>query len=342
MDEPAPAHPRRRHHHEGHHRANVSSQSVKRGGGGKIRERVPLVVNTQGWIKGLGADLLSKLKTDSEPTHVCSFVSAFDGDDSAGHSDGGSHLQPQQRHVYDAAPCADENLPYRLLALPPAPPNPLESKWTASDYRTLSFVSYFYSNLAAAAPVRSSTSSPTSVLSSVWQFTSPLIARPPYALDWRRQAGQISAVHLAEGHDVLYEHVLHALNGSFVAIVESTSSTGDSPSVSTSFPFDPSSAPPNPANSRALGLGLVRSIDPSTSTLHLLTPVPPPPSSISLVKASLDVPLALMLDHTASDVDRERGLMGVSWKDVPFLSIEEGEGAGRRRVRRNLMRRAHG
>jgi len=48
-----------------------------------------------------------------------------------------------------------------------------------------------------------------------------------------------------------------------------------------------------------------------------------------------------MLDHTASESEREQGLRGVEWKEVPFLSIEEGEGAGRRRVRRNLMRRGH-
>jgi polynucleotide 5'-hydroxyl-kinase GRC3/NOL9 len=48
-----------------------------------------------------------------------------------------------------------------------------------------------------------------------------------------------------------------------------------------------------------------------------------------------------MLDHTASESERELGLRGVEWKEVPFLSIEEGEGAGRRRVRRNLMRRGH-
>lgn len=331
IDEPVPSNPRRRHRHQAAQPHAKSSE-----GGGKVRERVPLVINTQGWVKGLGADLLSKLKAESRPTHVCSFVSPYDnGEDTGGYSDGGSYGQQQS---YEAN---EEGLPYQLYSLPAAPSNPLESKWTASDYRTLSFVSYFHSNLATSP---SATLSPCSTFPSTWDFSAPLIAKTPYSLDWTRQAGQVTSVHLLDGDDISYEHVLHALNGTFVALVETVatpetlSSTDSSPR---SFPYDPTSTIPAFSTSRTLGLGLVRSILPSTTSLHLLSPIPPPSSSISLVKGSLEVPLALMLDHTASESEREQGLRGVEWKEVPFLSIEEGEGAGRRRVRRNLMRRGH-
>ncbi|GAA5982354.1 hypothetical protein JCM5350_006155 [Sporobolomyces pararoseus] len=334
IGEPIPSNPRRRHHHQA---SQIPSKSVQTTGG-KVRERVPLVINTQGWVKGLGADLLAKLKAESQPTHVCSFVSPFDsnGEDSGGYSDGGSYVQQQQYELSH-----EEGLPYQLFTLPAAPSNPLESKWTASDYRTLSFVSYFHSDLA----ISRATTSPSSTFPSSWNFSSPLLARIPYSLDWKREAGQISSVHLLDGDDISYEHVLHALNASFVAIVDpnalsETSSTLPT-STTRSFPYDPSSTISPPSSSRALGLGLIRSISPSTTSLHLLTPIPPPSTTVSLVKGSLELPLALMLDHTASESEREQGLKGVDWKEVPFLSIEEGEGAGRRRVRRNLMRRGH-
>ncbi|GAA5899984.1 polynucleotide 5'-hydroxyl-kinase [Sporobolomyces salmoneus] len=327
LDEPVPSNPRRRHHY--HSQNQPRSSGV--GAGGKVRERVPLVINTQGWVKGLGGDLLAKLKAESQPTHVCSFVSPYDSEDNGGYSDG-------QQPEFVSVAAQEDNLPYRLFTLPAAPSNPLESKWTASDYRTLSFVSYFHSNLIDAP----TDSSPSSLFPSTWNFSSPLIAQTPYSLDWKREAGQISSVHLLDGEDIPYENILHVLNGSLVAIVETSSSPDAVPLPSTSsFPYDPTSTVPSPSVSRSLGLGLIRSINPSSTSLHLLTPIPPPSSSISLVKGSLELPLALMLDHTASEAEREQGLKGVSWKDVPFLSVEEGEGAGRRRVRRNLMRRGH-
>jgi len=331
IDEPVITHSRRRHR-DAHQAPSTPSSN-----NGKVRERVPLVINTQGWVKGLGADLLTKLKAASQPTHVCSFVSMME-EENGGYSDngGGSSSGPafSQRQAF-----AEEGLPYHLYTLPAAPMNALESKWTASDYRTLSFTSYFHSLFKET--LLSASSGPTSTLPDRWDFSSPLIAQTPYSLDWNPSNGQISSVHLLDGDDVAYEHVLHCLNGSLVAIVESTSPSESTPNDPSSFPYDPLSPVPHPSTSRALGLGLIRSISPSSTSLHLLTPIPPPSTAISLVKGSLEVPLTLMLDHTASESEREQGLKGENWREVPFLSIEEGEGAGRRRVRRNLMRRGH-
>ncbi|GAA5942704.1 polynucleotide 5'-hydroxyl-kinase [Sporobolomyces koalae] len=327
IDEPTPAHSRRRHR-------QASPTVISPSTNGKVRERVPLVINTQGWVKGLGADLLAKLKEASRPTHVCSFVSVVD-DDMGAFSDGGPGLSlAQEQH----APA--EGLPYQLYTLPGAPTNPLESKWTASDYRTLSLVSYFHSDFVTPLTIPTA---PESTLPASWDFSAALVARTPFNVNWTREAGQISTVHLLDGDDIGYEHVLHALNGSLVAIVESTSTVplAIEPSSQSSFPYDPFAPTPSPLTSRAIGLGLVRSIAPSTTSLHVLTPIPTPSTRVSLVKGSLEVPLAILLDHHAVETEREQGLCGENWKDVPFLSIEDGEGAGRRRVRRNVMRRGH-
>ncbi|GAA5904333.1 hypothetical protein JCM5296_005259 [Sporobolomyces johnsonii] len=321
LDEPTPAFSRRRHH---------GAQAATPKSNGKIRERVPLVVNTQGWVKGLGADLLAKLKAESQPTHVCSFI-AVDEEGAAQGYDGGAAYAQQQAD-------AEQGLPYHLITLPTAPPTPLESKWTAADLRTLSYVSYFHSMFIPSSSSPSST--PLSTFPVAWTFARPLLAQPPYVLDWTAAAQQLSSVHLLDGDDIAYELVLHALNGSIVALVDHSPQTDDASSTKRNpVPYDPLSPRPSPSTSRALGLALIRSISPASSSLHLLTPVPPPAGPVALVKGALELPLPLMLDYGAGEGEREKGIAGVAWREVPFLSVEEGEYGGRRRVRRNLMRR---
>ncbi|BGP35016.1 Polynucleotide 5'-hydroxyl-kinase grc3 [Rhodotorula toruloides] len=303
-----------------HRRGQPADISTRADSPGRYRKRVPLVINTQGWVKGLGADLLAKLKAESQPSHIFSFVEALESGPSAFED-----AAPAQPAYSIVPPSADA--PYFLASLPPAPPSPLESKWSAVDLRTLSLVSYFHSVQSARLPA--------------WDFTTPLIGLAPYDFDWRAERGQVAQVHVVEGADIAYELVLHALNGSVVALVQETSPAPSA--TSRPFPYDPSAPLPSPSTSRALGLAVVHSISPSTSTLHLLTPVPPPflasSAPLSLVKGPLDLPIALMLDFTASPADAEQGIAGVEWAEVPYLSVDAAEGAGRRRVRRNLMRR---
>ncbi|BGP11033.1 Polynucleotide 5'-hydroxyl-kinase grc3 [Rhodotorula toruloides] len=302
------------------HRRGQPADDSTRSSSGRYRERVPLVINTQGWVKGLGADLLAKLKAESQPSHIFSFADAAEYGSSASY--GAELAQP----AYSVMP-PSADAPYFLASLPPAPPSPLESKWSAVDLRTLSLVSYFHSLRSGKLPA--------------WDFSTPLIGVAPYEFDWRAEQGQVAQVHIVDGADIAYEHVLHALNGSVVALVQETSPAPSA--ASRPFPYDPSAALPSPSTSHALGLAVIHSISPATSTLHLLTPVPASvlasSAPLSLVKAPLDLPIALMLDFTASPAEAEQGIAGVEWAEVPYLSVDAAEGAGRRRVRRNLMRR---
>ncbi|GAA5973063.1 hypothetical protein JCM11641_000394 [Rhodosporidiobolus odoratus] len=325
VDEPAPA-ARRRRGRFAAQQAGEEAQGTK----SKVRERVPLVVNTQGWVKGMGADLLTKLKAAASPTAVFSFA--------ASHDDA----------PIDPYAAAGQEPPYHLLVLPPAPPaSPLESKYSAADYRTMSLVSYFHTLYATAG------SDPT--LPSGWDFTHSLVATSPYPLSWRADDNHLHSVHLvapgiANG-EIRYEHILHAVNGAVVALCTAPSGGEDRPTRP--FPYDPSlPSPPPPRTSRALGLALIHSITPSTSTLNLLTPLPPTllasSTPLILVSGALELPVALMLDYSAgvSGAVREVGVGGVEWASggVPFLvKGEEGNATvgvgGKRRVRRNLMRR---
>lgn len=281
----------------------------------RISTRVPLVVNTQGWVKGLGADLLTQLKADVRPTRVFSF-------------DTMEEEVPEWRST--------QPIPTTRLSVSPS--TPLESKWSAADLRTLAFIAYFH----GVYPSAESSRQHSNVFPSAWNFEQSLISRTPIALDWRPEAGQLDSVHVL--HDTVpHQQILYALNGSIVALATPSSTTTDSdtpPSATARFPYVGSDRSPL---ARAAGLAILRSIDPATSTLHLLTPLAARHlggEPLVLVKGSIDLPIPLMLDHTASEGNQMRGLCGSDWKDVPYLSLDAAEVGGRRRVRRNLMRRS--
>ena len=342
----------------------------------KIRDRVPLIINTQGWVKGLGADLLTKLKAEARPSHMLLFEpsAVVGGDDMAaggaddrgnwsaasgsggGSGKGGDPPLPNteyQRMEPSSSSSSSSSSSYAVIRLAGAPSSPLDSKWSAADLRTLAFISYFHSIFPSASHHDGRT---TNLFPLSWDFTSPLVSRTPFAVDWTIGQGQITGVHLLDS-DVPYEQVLYALNGSIVALVQPSEEGGEvnaeEPQNATSMTttntnaFPLLSSPPLPGTSRALGLALIRSIDPSCQTLHLVTPVPIISSSgsgagatpVLLVKGALDLPLPLQLDFNATEVESARGVCGTEWKDVPYLSVEGNEPAGRKKVRRNLMRR---
>lgn len=281
----------------------------------RIRDRVPLIINTQGWVKGLGADLLAKLKGESRPTHLFHFDLPVE-----------EGPEPSWNDSSFAVDSSDQS--YQIFRMEAAPSTPLDAKWSAADLRTLAFISYFHAVLPPP-----SSPSPTNAFPTHWDFSLPLVSKVPYALDWT--SDDLSSVHILDA-EIAYAHVLHALNGSVVALVLPSSSP---PALDTSFPYSPRAPLPTPPTSRCVGLALVRSIDPSSTTLHLLTPVHPScvAEPVALVKGAVELPIPLMLDFLATEQEAQRGVAGVEWREVPYLGVE-GEG-GRKKVRRNLMRR---
>ncbi|GAA6023486.1 hypothetical protein JCM10207_006214 [Rhodosporidiobolus poonsookiae] len=299
----------------------------------KVADRVPLVVNTHGWVKGLGADLLQRVKSVVQPSVVLSFTSPDAADEPYAPEHAGS--QSRCRTVY----------------LPPAPPSPLESKFSPADYRLLSLVSHLHALFPSPSPASASSFSTQQV--TAWDFSLPLVRRAPLAVPLSPLAGAVGAVHLVgpSAGEVGSKHVLHVLNGAVVALVASPSSTPSSSKV----PYDPHAPPPNPATSRALGLAVVRSLAPSAQgppVAHFVTPIP---ASVLAAHAPLavvcatgaqgtqELPLPLMLDYSASaSAGAKEGEGVVEGGEAPWLSREEefkGQVGGKRRVRRNLMRR---
>jgi len=261
----------------------------------RIADVVPLVVNTHGWNKGLGADLTLKIQEMVSATDIVDF-------------------EPE--------PTDPASSTVRLHTVSPVDSS-LNANYTASDFRVLNIMSYFYGTGDGR-----------------WDTSLPLCAVPP----WEVGPEALDAVVLAcpGGEDVPSFELATALNGGIVALVSAEPGALDIPDTESStnapplLPYKQATASPNPLLSRCIGLGLVRYA--SADSIHLLTPVSPADLAQCrvLVKGELELPVVGWLDHHAVD----GRIAGIPRDGVPYLQWDAGDGVGatRRKVRRNLMR----
>lgn len=317
----------------------------------RVLHTIPLVINTQGWVKGMGADLLAKVLELAQPTHIYAF-------------------QQQQHSDHGASPGSSSSLEYRQHPPPPPPPphsrsysltpiSPsLSVRYTPADLRALALLSCMHASPA---------SSPSSDKSApcYWSTAIPLAAIPPWEIDCTRASASIVLV-ASGGEDVPPEELIHALSPGLVGLVRFNDPGLGDGAVAEDCYIQGAPAP-SPLVSECVGLGLIRFAS-TTSTsaskslvIHLVTPVPP--ASLAqvrvLVKGDMELPVWAMLDYS-SPIDPQEGgettattttamtppgLFGHDWAKVPFLQWGDGGKAGgargvdKRRVRRNVMRR---
>lgn len=285
-----------------HYEQHVMRPEEETEADGRRSDLVPLVINTYGWSKGLGADLFQSIYDITRPAVILRLghatVSVSEAEEVAG----------PRIHQLDSISDALST-----------------SKITAADARVLMLLSYMYSNAS----------------SSTWSFDKPLVSQTPLTLDWTSSA--LQSIHIIP-EEVAYEHALYALNGSLVAVLVSTTEEELEPRLP-GFPYDPQYPLPSPAETTCLGYALIRSIDPSTTSLHILTPIPIQQLNkpVMLVKAEIELPVVAMLDQQQILSGREAdSVCGVEWEGVPYLTLDIGEGAGaaKRRARRNLQRKS--
>lgn len=285
----------------------------------RISEIVPLVINTQGWVKGLGADLLLEIERLAEPSHTFTFAES-----SGAEADGDQSFQGEDL-TYEESDMHLRSGFGVVFPLQPIPVTPLLSRFTASDMRTLSTISYLHSRAAESDHV-------------FWDFSGPLASHAPWQVSTDTVFKEVYIT--GEGSDgVLEEDLVLALNNRLVALVERTDGTSEG------F-YTPGCSLPSPNETHCLGVGLIRSISPDGKTIHLLTPLPAAVlSRVSIMIAGeLELPVCGMLDwrlptHAST---RPTSLFGVPWEDVPFLveGKDQGVGMARRKFRRNIMRRS--
>lgn len=292
---------------------------------GRRGDAVPLVINTQGWVKGLGEELLRSLEAVAEPSHVFAFE-AVSEDLPPGWTASPVH------QAMDLPFCAPwENVVSRgpthtVITVEPAPSSPLQARYSAADMRALATVAYLHQR------------------GNRWDFSVPVLGMRPWVTQLGN-GGALRAVYLTgEGADaVLPADLPLALNGSLVGLIETET---DAPADGTYV-----SARPQPSVEEAtlLGVALVRAVRASEDSiaLQLVTPLSPEElqRATALVRnGALELPTCAMLDwreRVPGGGVSEDGLAGVRWDDVPFFDAAgvDAVGAGRRRVRRNLQRK---
>ncbi|KAI0637595.1 hypothetical protein C8Q77DRAFT_1047087 [Trametes polyzona] len=306
----------------------------------RISSSIPLVVNTMGWTKGLGADLARRIEEILEPSDI--FVCAgMSFDDEFGY--GGHEPAPPSVHVpHSGGP--------RIHSIESVSQDTSASHYTAADHRNLSILSYFHATFPQAA-LPSPYASPTP---SYWNTGLPLCAQPPYEVDFQVAFDKLILTG-AGSEDVVQSEVHRALNCAVVALVTCEPGTLDlnlfpdadadtCSNAASPFKYEQGAPPPPPSTSRCLGLGLVRAVSPPSASkvsIQLLTPVPQQllAEARVLVMGELQLPVWGMLDYRTLDTGGD--IAGYERGRVPYLRWGKGEGAGgeRRRVRRNLMRK---
>lgn len=276
----------------------------------RITSIVPLVINTQGWVKGLGADLLGKIHEAAEPTHLFTFdAPTWNGEDSAT-----PKIVAQPKDVSS----------HNLTAIPAT-----TSKLTPADLRIIATMSYLHAKFTPGKPMGVG-----------WSTTLPLCKQEPWEITTNVV---LDAVVLTGpgGEDVVADELVRALNCGLVGLVAVEPGEYDTTHPTGTIPYSQGAAPPSPFTSECVGLGFIRAVSHDLHTMHLLSPIPIDMLTRAriMVKGEMEIPIWAMFDYT--DVDAEKGLCGVDWAQVPYLQwgASTGAGASKRRIRRNVMRR---
>ncbi|KAF8919529.1 hypothetical protein CPB85DRAFT_1212482 [Mucidula mucida] len=278
-----------------------------------INDSIPLVINTMGWTKGLGADLLIKIHEIAQPSQIFEIEAPVFDDWMQPTS------APSREHVH-------------LLKPIPQPQNPV---YSATDIRTISLLSYFH----AIFPTAPQSDTYRQLTATSWNTSLPLCAQAPYEVQTSTAIDQVVLTG-AGAEDVVADQVATALNVALVGLVSCEPGALDTILPGTSIPYAQGVSAPSPMSSTCQGLALIRSLSPQGDVLHVLTPTPPALlcDARVLVKGEMELPVWGMLDFRSKP---EEGVAGVDMSKVPFLQWERARGIGaeKRKVRRNLMRR---
>jgi len=310
--------------------ADSSSLSTRR------NDVVPLVINTQGWVKGLGEDLLRSIESQAAPTHVFAFEHPVLPEEEA-YGPTQSYSPPYNPGLLPPEQGGSAE-PARLFVLEPAPVSPLQARYTGADMRILSMISYLHGRRASD--------------QSEWDLSVPLGAIPPVEVSVGK-AGPIKQVFLiGEGADGVHPEDLElALNGSIVAlgrnnVVAANAQNGEDDVYVTGRPL------PSHDDMNVFGLGLVRAIrredalDGPRYTLQVITPLGGDvleKVNCIVKNGAIELPTCGLLDWRGVGEKGEKVFGAVlEGGEVPFLEkggMGGGVGWERKRVRRNLQRR---
>ncbi|KAL5488415.1 GRC3 [Sanghuangporus weigelae] len=321
----------------------------------RIVDVIPLVVNTMGWLKGLGADLARRIEELVAPTNI--FMTRSEG------SVADRDLRMEPLAFPTVSPDGTHSARSRTLEVEAISPSTQAARYTAADWRTLSLMSYFHSAPSTtqyrALPECTELPDPVDLDPReplcTWKCQLPLVAQIPYSISPAEAIDNVILVG-AGMEDVVPSEIARVLNGAVVALVSCDANLAGSYPQAISLaglPYTQAAAPPDPSASNCIGLALVRSLSPSllasegqrnseNGVIHLLTPVPlaliVATSARCFVKGEIELPIWGMLDYREFEHGDPRAH---KISGVPYLQWSKSEaiGAERRKVRRNIMRK---
>lgn len=310
----------------------------------RIYDAIPLVVNTMGWTKGLGADLNTRIEEFVEASHT------FDID---GAEEKGWPSLPQSQSVPQLPTVLSfiQTNVRRSVKVEAIRPEMTSTYYTATDHRHLNIMSYFHAVFPELPTCSSSGPGPVlkQITATNWDTSLPLCARYPYEVDHTQAFDHVCLT--GPGYeDVVLSELTRVLNGAIVGLVSSGPAINLSQPIQSksqelsSLQYTPAEPPPDPMLSTCHGLALIRGMplspNPRSPHMHVLTPLPTGllGQTRILVKGEMELPIWGMLDFREDDQSR---VAGVEKGHVPYLQWGKGEGVGgeKWRVRRNLMRK---
>ncbi|XP_013416970.1 polynucleotide 5'-hydroxyl-kinase NOL9 [Lingula anatina] len=272
----------------------------------------PLIVNTMGWNKGLGLNLLVDVLRTVRPHFVVQLDSAKTQSKNLPPVTSNFVQATQGWTDMEAGTLPDEEVDdglteysHKLTIIESANETQLDRKgrYSAPDTRAMATIAYL---------------SRLHVPSS--EHFVPINAHQPFMVSWRSVAVHVS------GSMVPPSQVMHALNGSLVALcmVDQTlmlpPSDPELPRFLTSTPV-----------CQCLGFGIIRGIDPVKKVFYIITPLS---SAVlekvnCLVKGSLDIPHQMLLKQKCPG-------------PLPYVdSPRDGLGAGSVKPRQYLQRKKY-
>ncbi|ANB12430.1 Grc3p [Sugiyamaella lignohabitans] len=291
----------------------------------QVKSQSPLIINTPGWTRGLGVDLLADITSIVQPNIIISL----------GPDDSQTEIRAVLSRRTDIPVTSLESvLSYNSNAYLSAPSS--AAKYSASELRVLQTLTYFHS---ASSPIHSLKFNSTHLTETV-----------PYSVPYGEESSSnplaIQGIAITASEGINPEDVSLCVNGAVVAVISVDHETSPIPIQRTpdeSLPYiDPNDLQSVliPDTCKCLGYAVVQSIDVADNTIRLLTPIPPSVISqndrqkLVLLRGRLQLPLWELWNPSLDDAS----------SPAPYLSKSgpgSAPGSHRWRVRRNVLRRGY-
>lgn len=263
---------------------------------------IPLVINTAGWTKGLGLELLADIIVQSQASDIV-FLSG-----------------PLERFNPVAEICPESAQMHELESISSSV-GPV--RFSAADLRTLQIMSYMHH-----CPDKGK-----------WDFKTPLTSMAPWVVPYTGTVPGVDGVQVL-GEQVVSEELVTAIDGTLVGVVLiDRDDLGDVSHTAENLPYLHNALqPPSPETSFSAGLALIRGVDVKEGCLQLLTSIGESEMErweqegwkVVLVRGRLELPVWEMVGA---------GVEGAPWVSVGAVVGAGGKGGDVWRVRRNVMRR---